>query len=80
MSPHRVFLLSFQADYGHAYGSRARDSNAESNGAADAGELQEDTKLKALIKEIKASVEEAKGFWTKLPYGMCQDEAVGSKR
>ena len=27
-----------------------------------------------LIKEIKESVSEAKGFWTRLPYTMCQDQ------
>ena len=34
--------------------------------------------MKTLIKEIKTSVEETKGFWTRLPYGMCQDEGVGN--
>lgn len=38
----------------------------------------EDTKLKKLIKEIRESVEKAKGFWTQLPYGLCEDDSVGT--
>ena len=64
----------FQAQYGHAYG-RPLDSRHNNNGRGNgnvSGPDEEDTKLKALIKEIKSSVEETKGFWTTLPYDMCQ--------
>ena len=36
----------------------------------------EETKLESLIKEIKMSMENAKGFWTRLPYNMCKGRDV----
>ncbi len=37
------------------------------------------TKLKNLLKEIRDKIGEAKGFWTRLPYELCEgDSAVGT--
>ena len=67
-------ISHFQTSYGqvysergHAYsGGRPLESGARSNFYDG---LSADSKVKELIKDIKESVEGAKGFWTRLPNG-----------
>ena len=65
-------------------GHRRRNGNRGSRGGnkkqerGNRGQGGGQSKLKTFIKEIKASVEKTKGFWTQLPYGMCQDNTLVS--
>ena len=34
------------------------------------------SKLKNFIKDIKVEIGETKGFWTRLPYGMCKENTL----
>jgi hypothetical protein len=60
--------------YSTSVGSPASSASAA---AATSTEI-EDTRLKSLIREIRESVGNAKRFWIKLPYSMCEEEAKGS--
>ena len=37
------------------------------------GQRGNKSKLKSYIKDVKNDVGETKGFWTRLPYGMCKE-------
>ena len=66
-------LDAFQASDGYEY----NNYNPSHYSGSDRGEVGvEDTKLKSLVKEIKTSVEDAKGFWTRLPYSMCRSQDI----
>ena len=89
-----VFDTRFQApyEYGHAYGrplargysssssssSYYDDNNQAAYSAVSATSDVDDTKLKSLLREIRVSVAEAKGFWTRLPYDLCETDSVGT--
>lgn len=75
-----------QVQSGHAYNhGRPYTADMSSSGqrrqsgpSGSPASSAEETKLKRLIKEIKESVEGAKGFWTKLPYSLCQEDDAAS--
>ena len=78
-------ILVFQAQYDRNYGrhssrgrSRPNGSYGSYNPSMDPSGADEDTKLKNLIREIRDSVGTAKGFWTRLPYDLCEDDSLGS--
>ncbi len=64
--------------YGYAYGGG--HSQVQSGSSSADANSDFDSKLKSLIKEIKAEVGDAVGFWTRLPYEMCENDNVGTGR
>ena len=42
-------------------------------GSQGRGQRGNKSKLKSYIKDVKNDVGETKGFWTRLPYGMCKE-------
>ena len=66
-------VYAIQAAGGYEY----NNYNPSHYSGSDRGEVGiEETNLKSLVKEIKMSVEDAKGFWTRLPYAMCRSQEI----
>jgi glypican 6 len=78
------FWVFFQSNYGNSGDPKPATSNrnknsyaASSSSAAQTSATTdlEDTRLKNLIREIRETVGNAKRFWSKLPYSMCEEES-----
>lgn len=67
-----------QANYGYAYGHSSRRTHQRSRNSQNSGG-EADTKLKSLIKDTRSSVNDTRGYWSKLPYIICEDDSMNAK-
>ena len=54
-------------------GGRKNRNGNKRQGSQGRGQRGNKSKLKSYIKDVKNDVGETKGFWTRLPYGMCKE-------